>query len=83
MGSAAGVYSGSYRACRHVDWLHMALVGAVSPRRDSETRAGAGMEGQDLFDWNKSYSGDATDYEAPDAGMLDIIEACGRAERWT
>ena len=59
-------------------WLWLVLYRS---RRDSETRVGAGMEGQDLFDWNQSYSGDAMDYEAPDAGMLEIIDGLrpGRA----
>lgn len=39
------------------------------------------MEDQNTFDWNESYSGEASDYEAPDAAMLEVIDGLrtGRA----
>ena len=39
------------------------------------------MQDNDPFDWNEAYSGDATDYDDPDPGLVEIIDGLrpGRA----
>ena len=32
------------------------------------------MQDNDPFDWNEAYSGDATDYDDPDLGLVEIID---------